>query len=455
MADIFLSYAREDIKKAEILANALASQGWTIFWDRTSLLAGQDFETVIEQAIQEARCMVVAWSQASKQSDWVRGEAGIGRERNILIPILFELVAPPIAFRSLHTEKLIDWDGDVKSPDFMRLCTAIDVCIKRKKALDPVSLPANNTTNKAANNSKRRSFMRFIRQAWDWFSVTKHQQTLAFFGSGLLLVVTGSWQVYLHFSEKHKEPKQIINLPNIVVASNPNTKDTGTGEALTPGKLITNERNANYLASLGNLYADRQEFDRAEEYYLKALKLHESIHSKEGMARDSGNLGSLYLTHGRLEKAEEYLQNALELNESLGNNQGMALNFGNLGFLYQSRKDFTKAEENFQKALKLVEGMSNKNDMAIYYNALGIIYMTRGELGKAEEYLQKALRTNESLDNKQNMAIIQANFGFLYTKKGRKEQAQQAYQKSIDLFQELGNTDKVKELQDRLNGLKK
>jgi hypothetical protein len=33
VADIFLSYAREGIKKAELLATALAKQGWAVFWD--------------------------------------------------------------------------------------------------------------------------------------------------------------------------------------------------------------------------------------------------------------------------------------------------------------------------------------------------------------------------------------------------------------------------------------
>ena len=68
MADIFLSYAREDLAKAKLLAAALEKQGWSVFWDRTSLLAGQDFDQVIEQAIEQARCMIVAWSAASKTS---------------------------------------------------------------------------------------------------------------------------------------------------------------------------------------------------------------------------------------------------------------------------------------------------------------------------------------------------------------------------------------------------
>jgi len=96
--DIFLSYAREDLAKAKLLAAALEKQGWSVFWDRSSILTGQDFDDVIEQAIEQTRCMIVAWSSVAKRSDWVRGEATIGRERRILLPILFDKVDRRLPF---------------------------------------------------------------------------------------------------------------------------------------------------------------------------------------------------------------------------------------------------------------------------------------------------------------------------------------------------------------------
>jgi len=125
VADIFLSYAREDLQKARLLATGLEQQGWSVFWDRTSIQIGQDFDEVIEEAIEQARCMIVGWSQASKRSDWVRGEATIGRERRILLPILFESVSPPIAFRSLHTEDFSNWRGEPDNAEFLNLCKAL------------------------------------------------------------------------------------------------------------------------------------------------------------------------------------------------------------------------------------------------------------------------------------------------------------------------------------------
>ena len=147
VADIFLSYAREDVGKAQLLAEALEKQGWSVFWDRTSIQIGQDVDEVIEEAIEQARCMIVGWSQVSKKSDWVRGEATIGRERRILLPVLFEAVSPPIAFRSLHTEDFSNWQGESDKAEFLNLCKAVARLAGKGQQPDPepVSAPISST----------------------------------------------------------------------------------------------------------------------------------------------------------------------------------------------------------------------------------------------------------------------------------------------------------------------
>jgi len=123
--DIFLSYVRDDKAKAQRLAEALERQGWCVFWDRSSIHVGDDLDEVIETAIAQCRCMIVGWSALAKKSDWVRGEATIGRERRILLPLKFEAVDPPIAFRSLHTEDFSDWQGELDNSEFQTLCKSV------------------------------------------------------------------------------------------------------------------------------------------------------------------------------------------------------------------------------------------------------------------------------------------------------------------------------------------
>jgi len=151
VADIFLSYAREDLAKAKQLAAALENQGWSVFWDRTALLAGQDFEEAIEQAIEQAKCMIVAWWVASRRSDWVRGEADIGRKRKILVPILFEAVEPPIAFRALHTENFAAWNGDAQNDEFNKLQRAVTRLVESGAGRDVTSTAEINNTPPASS----------------------------------------------------------------------------------------------------------------------------------------------------------------------------------------------------------------------------------------------------------------------------------------------------------------
>jgi len=124
MSDIFLSYARADQARAKPLAAALARQGWSVFWDLT-IPPGKTWHEVIEDELVQARCVVVAWSQAALQSRWVREEAEEGLNRNILLPVLLDAARPPLGFRSIQAENLAHWDGGLDAPAFQRLAGAI------------------------------------------------------------------------------------------------------------------------------------------------------------------------------------------------------------------------------------------------------------------------------------------------------------------------------------------
>ena len=97
MADIFISYAGEDRPWVEKFAHALVDQGWSVWWDR-SIPFGKSYQTVIEQALGEAKCVFVIWSAHSVDSSWVWAEAEEARNRNILIPVTIDDAQPPLIF---------------------------------------------------------------------------------------------------------------------------------------------------------------------------------------------------------------------------------------------------------------------------------------------------------------------------------------------------------------------
>ncbi|HZB44992.1 MAG TPA: toll/interleukin-1 receptor domain-containing protein, partial [Pyrinomonadaceae bacterium] len=136
MSDIFISYAREDRARVASLAEALEGRGWSVWWD-PHIPTGRRFDDVIEQAIAEARCMIVVWSGLSIKSDYVRAEAGEGAERGILFPVMLEEVRIPLPFRQLQTARLIDWRGEPRHPEFERLVRDLSALLGPPPASPP------------------------------------------------------------------------------------------------------------------------------------------------------------------------------------------------------------------------------------------------------------------------------------------------------------------------------
>jgi hypothetical protein len=119
-ADIFISYARKDLDRVEPIARAIESLGYSVWWD-LELRSGIPFDKQIEQAIAAAGAVVVLWTQAAAESDWVRAEAAEALEARKLVPVFLDRVKLPLRFRNVHCVDLSGWDGRAAHVGFQRL----------------------------------------------------------------------------------------------------------------------------------------------------------------------------------------------------------------------------------------------------------------------------------------------------------------------------------------------
>ncbi len=115
MADIFLSYNREDQAIARQFAERFEAEGLTVWWDAT-LRSGEAYDEVTEKALNEAKAVVVLWSPRSVDSRWVRAEATQGQRNKTLVPAMIEDCKRPIMFELTQTADLSHWKGDAGDP---------------------------------------------------------------------------------------------------------------------------------------------------------------------------------------------------------------------------------------------------------------------------------------------------------------------------------------------------
>ena len=147
MADIFLSYASEDLPRIRELVDAFDASGLTVFWDRT-IPPGKTWRKIIGAELQQASAVLVCWSAQSIESQWVLEETEVGKERGILLPVLFEKVGPPLGFASIQAANLLP-DSPARSQELDAWCVR----------------PWHSSGRRTQPRLTRRQLLRFVRRA--------------------------------------------------------------------------------------------------------------------------------------------------------------------------------------------------------------------------------------------------------------------------------------------------
>jgi hypothetical protein len=123
-ADVFISYKREERARVEIIADALHKAGFSVWFD-AHLEPGSTFDSEISRQVRGAKCVLVCWSRASVESDWVRSEAAEGRRRRALVACFLEPCDPSVPFNLVHAEDLSSGVLDRYNPAWVKIVSQI------------------------------------------------------------------------------------------------------------------------------------------------------------------------------------------------------------------------------------------------------------------------------------------------------------------------------------------
>ncbi|QFT76917.1 AAA family ATPase [Erythrobacter sp. THAF29] len=158
MKDIFLSYNREDQAAANLFVRGFEAAGLTVWWDR-QLRAGEAYDEVTENALRDARAVVVLWSEKAVASRWVRAEATLAQRCGTFVPCMIEPCERPIMFELTQTEDLSHWEGDADDAGWNAFVIHVRDVVERMRPTQTVPLArpeAAKRTAPAGRVSERR-----------------------------------------------------------------------------------------------------------------------------------------------------------------------------------------------------------------------------------------------------------------------------------------------------------
>ena len=210
------------------------------------------------------------------------------------------------------------------------------------------------------------------------------------------------------------------------------------------GPMTTDYPNAaTYRNNLGAVWKAKGSYDKAIEYYEKALNsdLENLGEDHPNVATYRNNLGSTWKAKGEYDKAIEYYEMALksDLNNFGENHPKVATRWNNLGEVWRAKGEYDKAIEYYEKAL--ISDLKNFGEdhpnVATYRNNLGVAWNAKGEHDKAIEYLEKALKSDLKTfgEKHSNVATYRNNLGTAFNAKGEYDKAIEHLEKALSVIQ--------------------
>lgn len=125
-ATVFVSYSRDDQKRALPIIKILEEAGFRVWWDGL-LEGGQRFSHITENALENACAVVVLWSKISSASHWVHDEATRGRDRKVLVPLSLDGSEAPLGFRQFQVIDASAAKAKAGSAEMQKLVRAVAV----------------------------------------------------------------------------------------------------------------------------------------------------------------------------------------------------------------------------------------------------------------------------------------------------------------------------------------
>ncbi|GAA4279401.1 hypothetical protein GCM10022259_41260 [Aquimarina mytili] len=141
--------------------------------------------------------------------------------------------------------------------------------------------------------------------------------------------------------------------------------------------------------NIGNVYSALDDFELAEEYYIKSIALKRKNKSKR-IGASLNNLALLYIDLKKLDSAKILLKESLVISKRNKKIASIASAYNRLGALALIDKDYQKSRKYYDSSYTTAKKSKNESIAASVQQQLGLIAIKTKNFKKAENFLKAA-----------------------------------------------------------------
>ncbi|NEQ22492.1 MAG: tetratricopeptide repeat protein, partial [Microcoleus sp. SIO2G3] len=208
---------------------------------------------------------------------------------------------------------------------------------------------------------------------------------------------------------------------------------------------------ANTLSSIGNVYFQSGETQKALNSYNQVLEIQYTEKDTAAQANTLQAMGLIYSNLGQSQQALAKYEEALEIQQQRQDLPGQADTFSRIGLLYYSLGEDQKALDSYNQALKLqqaVQGNLSGTDLSFNLTKQALILMgiasTYASLGfgdysKALDFYNQALALYQKAGDRYGEASLLNVISSVNDQLGKKQKALDALEQSLVLWRDIPN----------------
>jgi len=201
---------------------------------------------------------------------------------------------------------------------------------------------------------------------------------------------------------------------------------------------------------LGEVYRNKGEYQKALEYYRKALQVKEvflqrfsrgSLRYLQAVESESVtrlNMGRLYLNWDKPEPALQVLDTALALAREVGYEKGKAEVLLEKGQTLMKTGKEKKGLDHYHRALQLFRKMDNGPGIALALQYIGSYHASTGEWQQALFCYEQSLSFYRQSGSRQHLPLLYRKMGTIYRVRGEPDSACLYLLRGLALAQETG-----------------
>jgi len=181
-------------------------------------------------------------------------------------------------------------------------------------------------------------------------------------------------------------------------------------------------------------------------YYGKlALNLAIKIGWKKGEARAYNSIGANYWAKNNFIKADDYYLKSLKINTALNDKKEMARNFHNIADIYEIEGDYSQALSYYKKSIDFSESI--KDMFAVYGTEENVaeVYKVQKDYKNAVNYTLRAIQLAKSQGWQRCQAYSMVNFGDILSEQKKFSDALLNEKQALIIFKKIAKINPLKD----------